>query len=74
MLASSEMACPCCGKPFCPLTNPLVPLGNCEHYICEDCRSKQTDNIVDNYQTIKCPCCGEIDEIGLKHLKKTHEI
>ena len=74
MLASSEMTCPCCGKSFCPITNPIVPLENCDHQICEDCRSKQTDNIVDNFQTIKCFCCEKINEINLKYLKKMHEI
>ena len=73
MLDSSEMTCPCCSKPFCPLTNPIVPFGNCEHEICEDCRSKQTDNIHENFQTIKCFCCGKVDELNLKQLRRSHE-
>ena len=74
MLAISEMTCPCCNKPFCPITNPIVLLGICDHVICEDCRSKQSNNIKNNIQTIKCHTCGEIDELNIKYTKKIHEI
>ena len=73
MQASSENICPCCGKKICPILNPSVPFGDCDHEICEECRLNQSDNICDNFQTIMCPICKKPEDISLKQLKKSQD-